>query len=70
MRKAQNLTAILIIIDSHETVLNQFTTGKPLKSLKRTLEYYQNGSMTLLTGVGAAVGAGVEGAGVGNCYQI
>jgi hypothetical protein len=38
-------TAILIIIEGRETVLNGFsyqstTTGKPLKNLKMTLNYY------------------------------
>jgi hypothetical protein len=41
-------TAIPIIIEGHETAFNgfsyQFTTGKPLKDLKLTLEYYGNGS--------------------------
>jgi hypothetical protein len=42
-------TAILIIVEGHETAFNgfqyQFTTGKPLKSLKKTLNYTENGSM-------------------------
>ncbi len=42
-------TAILIIIEGHETAFNgfwyQFTTGKLLKNLKLTLNYYENGSM-------------------------
>ncbi len=41
-------TAILIIIEGCETVFNgfryHFTTGKPLKNLKLTLTYYENGS--------------------------
>jgi hypothetical protein len=41
-------TAIPIIIEGHETASNdfkyQFTTGKPLKYLKPTLNYYENGS--------------------------
>ncbi len=42
-------TAIPIIIEGHETAFNgfkyQFTTGKPLKNLTLTLNYYGNGSM-------------------------
>ncbi len=44
-------TAILVIIEALETAFNgfylyyQFTTGKPLKNLKVTLKYYENGSM-------------------------
>jgi hypothetical protein len=42
-------TAIPIIIEDHETAFNvfqyQFTTGKPLKNLKPTLNCYGNGSM-------------------------
>jgi hypothetical protein len=42
-------TAISIIIEGHETAFNgfwyQFTTREPLKSLKLTLNYYENGSM-------------------------
>ncbi len=41
-------TAILISIEGHGTALNsflyQFTTGKTLKNLKVTLDYYENGS--------------------------
>jgi hypothetical protein len=41
-------TAIPIIIEGHETAFNgfeyQFTSGKPLKDLKPTLNYYGNGS--------------------------
>ncbi len=40
-------TLISIIIEGHETAFNgfeyQFTTGKPLKDLKLTLNYYGNG---------------------------
>jgi hypothetical protein len=40
--------AILIIVEVHETAFNvfqyQFTTGKPFRSLKLTLNYYENGS--------------------------
>ncbi len=43
--------AILIMIEGHETASNcfqyQFTTGKPLKNLKLTLNYYEDGSMCL-----------------------
>ncbi len=42
-------TAIPIIIEGHETAFNgfqyQFTTGKPLRDLKPTLNDYGNGSM-------------------------
>ncbi len=42
-------TANPIIIEGHETAFNgfsyQFTTGKPLKNLKPTLNYYGNGSI-------------------------
>jgi hypothetical protein len=45
-------TAILIIIEGHETAFNgfeyQFTTGKPLKNLKLTLNYYENDNRTTL----------------------
>jgi hypothetical protein len=45
----QNCVAILRIIEGRETAFNgfqyQFTTGKPLKSLKLTPTYYENGSM-------------------------
>jgi hypothetical protein len=41
-------TAIPIIIEGHETAFNgfeyQITTGKPLKNLKQTLNYYGNGT--------------------------
>ncbi len=41
-------TAILTIIEGCETAFNgfkyQFTTAKPLKNLKLTLKYYENGS--------------------------
>jgi hypothetical protein len=41
-------TAIPVIIEGHETAFNgfkyQFTSGKPLKDLKPTLNYYGNGS--------------------------
>ena len=41
-------TAILIIIEGHETASNgfqyQFTTGKPVENLKLTLNYHENGS--------------------------
>jgi hypothetical protein len=44
-------TAILIIIEGHKTAFNgcwyQFTTGKPLKNLKLTLKYCENGSTSL-----------------------
>jgi hypothetical protein len=44
-------TAILIIIEGHETAFNgfwyQFTTGKLLKCLKLALNYYENGSMDI-----------------------
>ncbi len=44
-------TAIPIIVEGHETAFNgfeyQFTTGKLLKNLKPTLNYYGNGSMFL-----------------------
>ncbi len=43
------LTAILIIIEGHEMAFNgfwyQFTTGKQLKNLKRSLNYYENSSI-------------------------
>jgi hypothetical protein len=47
-------TAILIIIEGHETASNsfqyQFTTGKPLKNLKLTSSYCENGcAYTALT---------------------
>jgi hypothetical protein len=46
---ASSCTAIPIIIEGHKTAFNglkyQFTTGKPLKDLKLTLEYYGNGSV-------------------------
>jgi hypothetical protein len=46
--KEYGSTAILIIIRGHETAFNgfwyQFTTGKPLRNLKLTLNYYENGS--------------------------
>ncbi len=39
-------TAILIIIEGSETAFNgfwyQFTTGKPLKNMKQTPNYYEN----------------------------
>jgi hypothetical protein len=39
-------TAILTIIEGHETAFNgceyQFTSGKPLKNLKLTVNYYEN----------------------------
>jgi hypothetical protein len=42
-----NGTAIVIIIEGHETAFNcflyQFTTGKPLRNLKLTLNHYENG---------------------------
>jgi hypothetical protein len=45
-------TAILIIFVGRETAFNgfqyQFTTGKPLKNLKLTLNYYENGSINVL----------------------
>jgi hypothetical protein len=48
-RSEAGATAILIIIEGSETYSigfqYQFTTGKPLKNLKLTLNYYENGSM-------------------------
>jgi hypothetical protein len=48
-RRTTKCTAILIISEGHETAFNgfkyQLTTGKPLKNLKLTLNYYYgNGS--------------------------
>ncbi len=44
-------TAIPIIIEGHETAFNgceyQFTTWKPLKNLKPTLNYHGNGSIII-----------------------
>ncbi len=41
-------TAILIIIEGHETAFYgfayQFTTGKPFQNMKPNLNYYENGS--------------------------
>jgi hypothetical protein len=41
------VAAILATIEGQETAFNgfqyQFTTGKPLKNLKLTLNYYENG---------------------------
>ncbi len=47
---ATGSTAILMIVEGREIAfqcfLYQFTTGKPLKNLKLTLEYYATGSRT------------------------
>ncbi len=51
----QSITAILVVIGANETASNvfqyQFTTGKPLKNLKLTLNYYENGSTDYLQNI-------------------
>jgi hypothetical protein len=45
----KNNTVIPVTMEGHETAINgfeyQFTTGKPLKNLKPTLNYYEDASI-------------------------